>query len=104
MKREEELLFLLNDTKKELGNLRRENKKLRNQMKLIKQKRIKLAVLEGCDDHPEGCYIRFKYHQRIKESDVHEVVYDYNFDGELVGIELLPQVYGANLNKKKVIK
>jgi len=56
----------------------------------------KNVVLEGCDDHPTGCYIRFS-NKKVHHSEEKEVVYDFTKKGELVGIELLSQVYGEKI-------
>ncbi len=44
-------------------------------------------LLEGCQSHPNGCYIRFR-NSKIEHSEPrHDVVIDYDKDGNIVGIE-----------------
>ena len=44
-------------------------------------------LLEGCQSHPNGCYIRFR-NSKIEHSEPrHDIVIDYDKDGKIVGIE-----------------
>ena len=60
----------------------------RQVMRTGQMRRIKKAVVEGCDDHPKGCYIRLSY-AAIKNSEERtDCVVDYDEHGNVVGIEL----------------
>lgn len=45
------------------------------------------VLLEGCKDHPNGCYIRFRSSKITSSEPRSDVVIDYDKDGKIVGIE-----------------
>ena len=54
-----------------------------------KQIKICTVIIEGCDNHPNGCYIRFKSKPaKLMTSETRDdCVLDYDNDMNLIGIE-----------------
>ena len=45
------------------------------------------TIIESCEDHPNGCYIRFLKDKAFKSIPREDCVIDYNEKGEIIGIE-----------------
>lgn len=63
-------------------------------------------ILEACEDHPSGCYIRFrpltdgeKVHHTKSRGDDGDVVVDYDIKENIIGIEFYYGLGNEGLKK-----